>query len=277
MSSLIRGFYAAVFLLALPMRSAGQDWDVPWTDERDRPARVDVTLTAGFLAPTDWSDFVLLGSLSSASGALEQVLARDIHVAPENVFGVAVTYWRGKYGFRTQVGRSDSSLSIGNDRVANLDTWLYDVRGAIGLIDYHPKRWVLPYAFAGAGGITYDLSETISPPLRFISQPPPGFDPGTGVIIVANDGRQFVVSTDELRMESVFSVNFGVGADFRIPLGPGGVGVRLELSDHVAPSPLHLHIHELSRVGVPASTTAVSFGRVHHLRADVGLVVQFGR
>ena len=269
----------ATLVLILPYPAAGQDWDMPWSDERDRPARVDLSLTAGFLAPSDWSDFVLLGSLSATSGALEQVLARDIHVEPERVFGAAVTYWRGKYGFRTQVARSESTLSIGgNDLVADLDTWLYDVRGAIGLIDYHPRRWALPYVFLGAGGITYDLSQTVSPPLRnFISQPPPSPAPASSALVIGHDGRQFVVTTDELRLESVLAVNFGVGTDFRIPLGPAGVGVRLEVSDHVAPSPLRLRIHELSRFGVSASETTVRFGRVHHLRAEVGLVLQFGR
>ncbi len=279
MAGLRVGLYVASVVLLLPAAAAAQDWNTPWSDDRDRPARVDVTATAGFLAPTDWSDLVLLGSLSSASGVLEQMLARDVRVEPDRVFGAAVTFWRGKYGFRTQAARSKSTLSIGTTGGgADLDTWLYEVRAAVGLIDYHPRRWVLPYVFAGAGGITYDLSRTVSPPLTtFITEPPPGRDPRSGGILVADGDRQFVVAIDELNMETVFAVNFGVGTDFRIPLGPAGVGLRLELSDHVAGSPLRLHIHELSRFGAPASSTAVRFGRVHHLRADVGLVLQFGR
>jgi hypothetical protein len=82
---------------------------------------------------------------------------------------------------------------------------------------------------------------------------------------------------DELGMETVFAFNFGVGTDFRIPLGGGGVGVRLELSDHVAPSPLGLRIRELGRSGGLSSGAAVKFGLVHHLRLAAGLVVQVGR
>jgi hypothetical protein len=190
-----------------------------------------------------------------------------------------VTYWRGKHGFRTQVARSKSSLVIGsNEFITDLDIWLYEVRGAVGLIDYHPRRWVLPYVFAGAGGISYDLSQTVSPPLQtFIKQAPPVGDQRSGIIFVSEGDRQFVVATDELRLETVFAVNFGVGTDVRIPLGPVGIGVRLELWDHVARSPLRLHIHELSRFGLPVSDTSIRFGRVHHLRADIGLVVQLRR
>jgi hypothetical protein len=265
-----------VLLLSYPAFATAQGWDNPWSDPRDRPGRVDLSATAGLLAPTDWSDLTLLGSLSSASGVLEQVLARDIRVEPGNSFGAAVTYWESRYGFRVQAARSKSSLAIGlSESVVDLDTWLYDVRGAVGLVDYQPTRWVWPYVFAGAGGISYDISRGVSAPIgTFIKEAPPVVD--QRVIVSAGD-RQFVIGVDELKFETVFAVNFGIGTDFRIPLGPAGVGVRFEVSDHVAGSPLRLSIHELSRVGGLPSNGAVRFGAVHHLRADVGLVVQLGR
>jgi hypothetical protein len=68
------GSYVLALMLMLPAVAGGQDWKMPWSDERDRLPRVDLSVTAGFLAPTDWSDVVLLGSLSSASGVLEQML-----------------------------------------------------------------------------------------------------------------------------------------------------------------------------------------------------------
>jgi hypothetical protein len=249
---------------------------MPWSDPRDRPPRVDLSASAGFLMPSDWSDLVLLGSLSSSSGVLEQVLVRDVRIEPGRVFGAAATYWRGRYGFRVHAARSESSLSFGGDDFASvdLDTWFYDVRGAIGMIEYNPGRWVWPYAFFGFGGITYDLARSVSPPLlTFIERGPPG----RSDVIVADDGRQFLLAVDELALETVFAFNFGAGTDFRIPLGPGGIGVRLEVSDHVSASPLGLRLHQLSGFGVPASDVAVPFGHVHHLRATAGLVLQLGR
>jgi hypothetical protein len=247
----------------------------------DRPPRLDLSGSAGVLVPSDWSDLVLVGSLSSATGALEQVLVRDVRVKPGSVFGAAATYWRGRYGFRTHGAYSESSLELGPsfDATPSIDvdvkTWMYDVRGAVGLIEYAPTRIAWPYVFVGLGGITYDLSRTVSPPLRsFITQPPAGGVPPDRVI-VGDDGRQFVVAVDELGLETVLAFNFGIGTDFRIPLGGGGVGLRLELSDHVANSPLGLRIREVGSAS--GASDAVRFGVVHHLRAGVGIVLQIGR
>lgn len=277
--------------LLSPGLAAAQDWTQPWSDPYDRPPRVDISASAGFLVPTDWSDLVLLGSISSVSGVLEQVLVRDVRVEPATVFDGSVTYWRAKYGFRVHGGFSNGSLVIGRTPGAGLqspagddglgpvavDTWLYDVRGAVGLTDYRPSRLVWPYAFFGFGGITYDLSRTVSPPLLTFIERGPARRDQRGDIVVVDTGRQFVLAIDELGLETVFAVNFGVGADLRIPLGAGGIGVRLEVSDHVSPSPLGLRIRELSPLGGLASDTMVRFGLVHHLSAAAGLVVHVGR
>jgi hypothetical protein len=269
----------AALVILLPAAAAAQDWSMPWLDPRDRPPRVDFNASAGLLVPTDWSDLVLLGSVSSASGVLEQTLVRDLHVEPGTVFGAAVTYWQSKYGFRVHVARSRSSLLIGDDDSAsvNLDTWFYDVRGAIGLVEYSPTRRVWPYAFIGFGGITYDLARTVSPPLLTFIQRGPVPDGQGDLVIVADDGRQFLLVLDEMSLETVFAINLGAGTDLRIPLGPAGIGLRLEVSDHIAPSPVGLRIHELGRFGAFPATTAVRFRWVHHMRAAAGLVVQLGR
>ena len=47
------------------------------------PRRVDVSGSGGFLLSTDWSDLVLLGSVSPVGGALEQLLVRDLVVLTE--------------------------------------------------------------------------------------------------------------------------------------------------------------------------------------------------
>lgn len=270
-----------------PVQLVAQDWTQPWADPDDRPPRVDLSASFGLLAPTDWSDLVLLGSISTA-GVLEQVLVRDLRVRPDKELGAAVTYWRGRYGFRVQGGFSSSSVTIGGplpgatqsspptgDLLSvDLDTWLYDIRGAVGFVEYSPRRWVWPYGFVGLGGITYDLARRVSPPLlTFIERSRPRPD----IVIIDDDSREFLLAVDELEVETVFAMNFGVGTDFRIPLGPGGIGVRLELSDHIAQSPVGLRIGDLRRSGTLASDTGVRFGLVHHLRAAAGLVVQVGR
>ena len=259
-----------------------QDWNQPWFDPMDRPPRVDLSAIGGFLVPTDWSDLVLLGSISSATGVFEQVLVRDVRAEPGASWGGAVTYWRGNYGVRAQGEFSRSSLRIGSAALAppgqplsiTMNTWLYDVRGIVGLGDYRPTRVAWPYAFVGVGGITYDLADTVSPPLlTFIEG---GRRIGeNGDIVILDGGREFLLAIDELGLETVPSLNFGVGTDLRIPLGPGAVALRLEVSDHVARSPVQIEIRELSSFGVDARP--LRFGFVHHLRAAAGLVVQVGR
>jgi hypothetical protein len=278
--------FVAAFIL-LPAAAGAQDWSQPWADPQDRPPHVDLSGSAGFLMPTGWSNLVLLGSISSATGILEQVLTRDLRVEPKTEFQGAVTYWRNRYGFRTHLGFSRSSLTIGGSPLGttlsaldgtasvSIDTWLYDVGGAIGFLDYRPDRVVWPYGFFGVGAVTYDPKRPISPPLNIIQQSPT-LPPNT-VIVIRDNSRQFLLAVDELGVETEFAFNFGVGTDFRLPLGPGGIGVRLEASDHVANSPLGLRVAELSSFGGLGPDDRVRFGAVHHLSATVGFVVHFGR
>ncbi len=278
---------AVVAGVLLPSALAAQDWGQPWADPQDRPPRVDVSASVGLLMPTDWSDLVLLGSISSASGIIEQVLVRDLSVEPDQEVGGAVTYWRGKYGVRVQMGYSSSSILIGGPLVVldgssgpgqslsvGVDTWTYDIRGAIGFLEYDPSLWVWPYGFFGFGGITYDLEQRIGPPLLTFIE---GGRTDPDVVVAKNGGSEFLLAVDELALETVFAFNFGVGTDFRIPLGPGGIGIRLEVSDHIGSSPVGLRIGDIRRSGALATDTGVSFGMVHHLRATAGVVVQVGR
>jgi hypothetical protein len=272
----------AFALALLPAPALGQDWSQPWADSEDRPPHVDLSLSAGILSLTRWSDLVLLGSISPTSGVLEQIVAQDLHVKPATELTAAATYWRGRYGLRGQAGFSHSSLRIGNTTgevtSVGMDTWLYDLRGVVGFDDYRPSRLIWPYGFIGFGGVTYNLKKSVIPSLTFIDQGPGRRDAsGQTVIIIAGDGRQFLITTNALSTETVFAVNFGAGTDFRLPLGPGGVALRLEASDHVAPSPLALRIQELSPVGALASDTGLRYRLVHHLSATVGLVVQIRR
>jgi hypothetical protein len=276
----------AVTLTLLPASAAAQDWSQPWADPQDRPPRFDLSGSAGFLMPTSWSSLVLIGSIAPVSGVVEQVLARDLRVEPDIAYSGTATYWRGRYGFRTRAGFSRSSLTIGGSLLGDqgdaraetsvgMDTWLYDVGGAIGFLEYTPQRWVWPYGFVGFGGVTHKLEQTVGPPLTFIR----GGALQTGDIdrlVVADRGREFLLAVDELRTETSFALNFGVGTDVRIPVGPVGVGLRFEVSDHMAPSPVGLRIRELSRAGAFASE-GVNFGVVHNLSATAGVMLRFGR
>lgn len=267
---------SVALLAAVPALSAAQS-------DEGGPVRVDISGAIGVMAPTDWSDLVLLGSLSPATGVLEQVLAREVRVASATGVDGAVTYWRGRYGFRVQAGLAQTSLKIGGAGEPaqtsainiDMDTWSYDVRGVIGLLDYAPRRWVSPYTFLGFGGITYDLDQAVAPSLiTFVERSGTGV-PGT--IIVDDDQRQILLAADALETETVFAVSFGIGTDLRVPVGAGGIGLRLEISDHIAPSPVGLQIGELRRSGPLAGNTGVNFGSVNHFRATAGFVVQFGR
>jgi hypothetical protein len=260
--------------ILLPAGTSAQPLPQPWADPQDS-TRVDLSGSVSLLSPTDWSDLVLLGSISSA-GVIEQILARELQVDAEKAYGGAVTYWEGRYGFRVQGGYSKSSLRVSSAPTVGIKTWLYDVRGVIGALDYRASRKVWPYGFVGFGGITYDLASTVSPPLTFITQAP-AMTTGQTVIVVGDRGRQFLLSEDELDVQTVFAVNVGVGTDFRLPIGPGGVALRVELSDHIAPSPLGLRVSQLPGPGAFISDSRVRFGTVHHLSASVGFVVQIGR
>jgi hypothetical protein len=249
------------------------------------PTRLDVSASGGFLLPTDWSDLVLLGSISPATGVLEQVLVRDVVVDPGPVYDVTVTYWEGRYGFRAHGGLARSCLALGRTcsgftslgepiGEVNVDTYMYDVGGSIGLIEYRRDLWAWPYAFFGVGAVTYNLDQSVGPPLTFISRGPTG---GGDIVIIREEPETLLISVDELGLQTQFALTFGLGADFRIPVGPASLGARLEVSDNLHGSPLDLTVASLDVPGIAGRQTTLDFKTVHNLRAAVGLVFQFGR
>jgi hypothetical protein len=251
------------------------------------PSRVDISGTGGFRLSTDWSDLVLLGSISPASGALEQVLVRDFVVRPGPSFDAAVTYWEGRYGFRTHVGYAESCLTVGRAcgeltgpagvaSSVDVNAWAYDVGGAVGLIDYRRDTWVWPYVFFGFGAVTYDLARTTGPPLTFIERNAPGVTDGR-IVISRDDPDLLLIATDELGIETKFAMNIGVATDLRIPLGPAGVGIRMEVSDYIHRSPIDVLVAPVNPISRRRQDARLNFGLVHNLRAAVGLVVHVGR
>ena len=274
----------SVALSCLPGTAAAQ-WD-PFNPPRD-PKHVDVSGTAGFRLSTDWSDLILLGSVSPTTGALEQVLGRDLIFRPGPVYDATVMYWEGRYGFRAHGGFSRKCLAIagqcGSIPTLNgptrgsvaVDASSYDVGGAFGLTEYHQNPWVWPYVFFGFGGITYNIKQNISPPLQmFIERRPPG---NADITVTEIRGREqsLLIAIDELGLETKFALNFGIGTDLRVPLGAAGVGLRLELSDNMHESPLNIQVAELNTVD--DEVVRANGGLVHNLRASAGLVLHFGR
>src|SRR5688572_8148191 len=97
-------------MMAVPTLAAAQGWDTPWSDPRDRPPRIDVSLSGGHVMSSDWSDLVVLGDVSSTPAALEQVLAPQFQVESGPVLGGSFSYSKTKYGVRVNAARSASSL-----------------------------------------------------------------------------------------------------------------------------------------------------------------------
>jgi hypothetical protein len=277
-----RAAFIAFVLVVLPASAAAQaDLSAIYPG----PRRVDVSVAGGFRLSTDWSDLVLLGGVSPASGALEQVLSRELLVRPGPVFDAVVTYWEGRYGFRTHVGFAKSCLTAAAacaevaataPRSVDVKAWTYDIGGSIGLIDYRRGTWVWPYVFVGAGGVTYDLERAVGAPLTFIERSPPRAADGR-LVISRDDPDAVLIAIDELSLETKFALNLGVGTDVRVPLGPASVGVRLEVSDHIHRSPIDILIVHVGSGGATPAGTRLDSGYVHNLRVGGGLVFQFGR
>src|SRR5688572_11962147 len=149
-TSVLTRTLAIIFLLSLasaPVEAQPLRLD----DPPPGPPRVDISGSGGLLMSTDWSDLVLLGSVSPAVGALEQVLVRDLTVDPGPVYDGTITYWRGRYGFRAHAGFARSCVATGRscgDLASPVDgtgrvhvkSYAYDVGGAIGLMEYKAAR-----------------------------------------------------------------------------------------------------------------------------------------
>ena len=162
--SLLRPIVFALILVA-PSSAAAQYHPL---DIDPGPRRLDVSGSGGFVLSSDWSDLVLLGSVSGATGVLEQVLARDLMVEPGPVFDAVVTYWEGRYGFRVHGGYARSCLSTGRScgpalttggESVDVRTYIYDVGGVVGLIE--DASAVASRAFRGAGDVVVLLGEEV--------------------------------------------------------------------------------------------------------------------
>jgi hypothetical protein len=279
----------ALLLLAAKPAAAQRDL---WT-EYDGPRRFELAAGASVFLSTDWSDLILLESLGP-DGTHRQVLLREFAMAPEFGGHASVTYWKGRHGFRVHAGYVQSCLATG-DRCEGsrtpvqtglppteiaMDTYIYGVQGIVGLIEHSPGQWFRPYLIVGAGGVTYDLDQPLSVvlPGPLTSTGPVRVDREGETLVFADDPGTFLLSMDEVSLETRVAVNLGIGTDFRIPVGPGGLTLRLELSDHINQTPLSLRLARLDDGLFDDGIDEVEFnGRaVHNWKVSAGLALEFG-
>jgi hypothetical protein len=78
------------------------------------------------------------------------------------------------------------------------------------------------------GGVAYDPGAGALPlfPGSFETVvAPPSDAPGT--VIITNGTDTFLLATNELGLENVLGLTLGIAMDFRVPIGIGGLALRL--------------------------------------------------
>jgi hypothetical protein len=272
-------------------------FDRLWLADYDGPRRLEVGVSAGYALSSDWTDLVALHVFDTRGGIHRQVLLRNVAVAPGAGGAAAVTYWRGRHAFRATVGYSKSCLTTTSRCVAgptsppesgaalgvaevSMDVYRYGIEGIVGLRNWEDSQFWRPYLIVGAGGVTYDPDEDALPlfPGTFetIVQPPSS---GAGTVVISNGATTLLVATDELGLENVFGLTLGVGMDFRVPVGIGGLALRLEVADQITSSPFSVTVSRLDdddrdyfdRGNEP---TVFRAGAIHNLRLTAGVAVE---
>lgn len=263
--------------------------------EYDGPRRLELSATAGYALSTEWSDLVTLQVADAQGGLHRQVLLRSVAVAPGAGGAAAVTYWRGRHGFRVLAGYSRSCLTTASrcrdgdaapdpDGPAltvaeiDMDVWRYGVEGIIGLRNWEQSRVWRPYVVLGLGGVAYDADEDALPlfPGSFDTLAPPPGSPD-GAVVIRDGTSTLLIATDEVGFEHVLGLTLGIGMDLRVPVGIGGVGLRIELADQITRSPFSVRVTQLDgsrRYFGRADEAVFQPAAVHNLRASVGVALE---
>lgn len=268
-----------------------------WQGDYDGPRRLELSVNGGYAWSTDWSNRVALQVFSPQGAVHQQVLLRNVSIAPGEGVGAAVTYWRGRHGFRVSAGYNQACLTTGS-RCTNgdtptpggatlaiaevpMDVWRYGVEGMIGLRSWEGSRFFRPYLLVGAGGVTYDPDGDALPfiPGDFETIVQPGGTPNS--VVVTRNETMLLVSTSELGLEHVFGATIGVGMDLRLPVGPGGLGLRFEFADHITSSPFSVRVARLDSQGrryAGADGDDIVFRKdgIHNLRFTAGVTLELG-
>jgi hypothetical protein len=283
-----RLLFPVVLLLSASPLVAQRDMFRPY----DGPRRLELSASAGYFWSSDWSNLILFESLGLVGDEARRVLLPPLAAAPGAGAQAAITYWKGRLGFRVHGGYAESCITseprCGDGRPApvagqsnaltpvevSLKTYSYGVQGVVAMGEYEEPQFFRPYFVVGGGGVTYDPAQSVP---RFLTAAPQG--PG-GVETVATSGPgQYTFNVSQAGLETRFAVSIGAGADFRLPVGSGGLNLRLEVSDHISQSPLGLQLTRVNSGGVrggrdPFQTIDLSAGAVHNLRANIGLAIE---
>jgi len=282
----------SLFLLfAAPLTAQQPDPFKPY----DGPRRLDLSASAGYYWSSDWSNLVLFESLGIVGDEARRVLLPSLAAGPGAGAQAAITYWKGRLGFRLQAAYTESCLTseprCGSGRPApdaggspslrpeevSLKTYSYGVQGVVGLLEYSEGQWFRPYLLVGGGGVSFDPSESVP---RFLAGQlvrPAG---GVETVVTGSPG-QYAFSVDQAALETRFAVSLGVGTDLRLPVGPGGLSIRMEVADHVSRSPLGVRLTRLNTGSLfdahnPIQEIDLGVGAVHNLRATIGVAIEFG-
>ncbi|MGH7446106.1 MAG: hypothetical protein ACREK1_01130 [Longimicrobiales bacterium] len=273
-------------------------FDRLWGGEYDGPRRLELSASAGYAASTDWSDLVALHVTDARGGIHRQVLLRSVAVAPGAGGAASVTYWKGRHGFRVTAGYTQSCLTTAPRCVDGdpappeqnaaltvaevpMDVWRYGVEGIVGLRNWADSRLWRPYAVLGLGGVAYDPEAGALPifPGTFETVVPAP-DGGSGTVVITNGTDTFLLATDELGLENVLGLTLGIGMDLRVPVGIGGLSLRLELADQMTRSPFSVRVTRLGddrrRFDRDGGEAVFRSEVIHNLRASAGVALEFG-
>jgi hypothetical protein len=283
--------FVPILLLAAASPLAAQQPD-PFKPY-DGPRRLELSAGLGYFWSSDWSNLILFESFGATGTDGRQVLMPGLAAAPGAGGQAAITYWKGRLGFRLVGAYAESCVTsatrCGGNRSAptgggsptlapvevSLKTYSYGVQGVVGLSEFSESQWFRPYFVVGGGGVTYDPSEALP---RFL---PTSGNVGPTATVIVPGPTQYAFTVEQAGLESRFAVSFGVGTDFRIPVGPGGLSIRAEVSDLVSQSPLGVRLTRLNEGGSNIRSDRfqqvdLGVGAVHNVRATVGLAIEFG-
>jgi len=280
-----------LLLVSSPLFAQQRDPFKPY----DGPRRLELAVTAGYFWSSDWSNLVMFESLGVVGDEARRVLMPSLAAGPGAGGQASIGYWKGRLGFRLQAAYNESCLTseprCGSNRPApdaggspalspeevSLKTYSYGVQGIVGMTEYSESQWFRPYFLVGMGGVTYEPSEAVP---RFLAgqlvRPAGGIE-----TVVTGSPGQYTFSVDQAGLETRFSLALGLGTDLRLPVGPGGLSVRLEVADYISQSPLGVRLTRLTSgslvdVNNPIEQVNLGVGAVHNLRGQIGLAIEFG-
>lgn len=256
---------------------------------RPGPPRLDLWAGVGTSVSSDWSEQVVLETRHASGARTIRLLLPEMAMAPGPTYGAGVTYWRVPLGVRFQAGFTRACVTAGATRCdaapdpetptafeTDVDVWTYGVQGVIGLTDGALGRVVRPYVLLGAAGMTFDPAEAV--PGGGIPEGTTVPPTGGGDVIVVDGTSDLILTLDRLGFETRLALEVGAGVDLRLPLGPHGIGVRLDFVDQMITSPVGITITRLDGglVGSSGIEARVERPLVHTLRATVGVVLDIG-